>query len=389
MNRSSNDAYFRLALPALFAAACGAAAQPQPRGTVSRSPTAETSAEPQVAEEYKVTNLVSDGYTSTAVVDPHLVNGWGLAASATGPWWTANNGTGTSSLLTGSGNIVSGLPFIDVPGDGGPGAPTGIVFYGGKNFVVSGKTASGPARFIFAGEDGIVSGWNPRAAPRAAIVAVRGGKWGAVYKGLAVATTSAGDRLFATDFYNARVDVFDENFNWLHEGTFVDPGIPEGYAPFGIQTIGQTVYVTYARQDSARHDNVAGRGLGYVSAFSVEGTFLGRVASRHNLNAPWGVAQAPAAGFGINSGKLLVGNFGDGRILAFAQPGADDEEKDAEGEFLEGEKGPIAIDGLWGIAFGFGNANSGPGNWLYFAAGPKRESHGLFGYVAPAAAEAP
>lgn len=332
---------------------------------------------------YRAVPLVSDGYIATPVVDPNLQNGWGLVASPTSPWWTANNGTGTSSLYDAQGKISAGLPFIWVPSEaGGPGSPTGIVFSGGKGFVVSGSSKSGPARFLFASEDGVLSGWNPAADFRNAIAVVHGASWGAVYKGLAIASTPGGDRLFATDFANAAVDVFNDKFERLVGAGFADPELPDGYAPFGIKTIGDRVYVTYAKQDSARHDNVSGEGFGTVSAFDLSGRFIARIASGEELNAPWGIAQAPATGFGRYSGKLLIGNFGDGRILAFDQPKEGEQD---EGEVLEDGQGPIVIDGLWGIAFGFGNANSGPKNWLYFAAGPKLESHGLFGYVTPVA----
>ena len=341
-----------------------------------------TSTLAEVDSHYRAVLLVSDGYIGTKAVDPNLQNVWGLVASATSPWWIANNGTGTSSLYDGQGRNSVGLPFINVPSEaGGPGSPTGIVF-SGRGFVVSAKGKSGPARFIFASEDGVISGWNPATDFRNAIAVAHGANRAAVYKGLAIATTPKGDRLFATDFSNATIDVFDDKFAWLHGTGFADPEIPPGFAPFGIRTIGDLVYVTYAKQDTARHDSVAGEGFGYVSAFDLSGNFVARIASGEKLNAPWGIAQAPASGFGRASGKLLIGNFGDGHILALDQP--KDGEQD-EGQLLEDDQGEIVIDGLWGISFGFGNTNSGPTNSLYFAAGPRKESHGLFGFVEPVA----
>jgi len=327
---------------------------------------------------YKVVPLVSDGYTATPHVDPHLVNGWGLVASATSPWWVANNGTGTSTLYNGQG--VPLALVVNVPGAAGPAAPTGIVFNGGARFVVTNGSASAPARFIFASEDGTISGW---AATTNARVAIDRSAQGAVYKGLAIGVTAAGDRLYATDFANARVDVFDGSFAPV-SAAFVDPRLKKGYAPFGIRALGNVVYVTYAKKAASGADEVHGKGLGFVSAFDLDGNFLARIASRGHLNAPWGLAIAPAD-FGRASGKLIVGNFGDGRLNAFAPYGAQDaqgdDEDDDEGQPLTGPGGPVVIDGLWGIAFGNG-AGSGPTNQLYFAAGPVDETHGLFGYVA-------
>ena len=199
----------------------------------------------------------------------------------------------------------------------------------------------------------------------------------AIYKGLAIATKDNHQYLYAADFHNARVDVFDSSFDLQHwAGAFVDPGIPNGYAPFGIQTIGDTIFVTYAKQDADAEDEIAGEGFGFVSAFGTDGSFQGRVASRGELNAPWGLAWAPA-GFGKFSGDLLVGNFGDGRIHAFAWTS---DGWEARGVVKGTNQRPVTIDGLWGIGFGNGAA-SGPRNVLYFAAGPDDEEHGLFGSI--------
>jgi uncharacterized protein (TIGR03118 family) len=206
---------------------------------------------------------------------------------------------------------------------------------------------------------------------------------GAVYKGLAIATTAAGDRLYATDFRGGHVDVFDDTFTQLSmPGAFVDPGIPDGFAPFGIQAAGGLILVTYAKQDGAKHDDVAGKHLGFVSAFTTDGTFVRRIASRGKLDSPWGLALAPATGFGRASGKLLVGNFGDGHLIAYSLDGQDDdgEDEDDGGAYLTGAGGRIRIDGLWGIGFGNGAA-AGPVNTLFFAAGPGGEAHGLFGRI--------
>ena len=210
---------------------------------------------------------------------------------------------------------------------------------------------------------------------------------GAVFKGLTVASTPAGDRLYATDFHGRRVDVFDGSFApvSLAPGAFVDAGIPDGFGPFGIQAVNGRILVTYAMQDADREDDVAGKHLGFVSAFTLDGAFVRRVASAGKLNAPWGMAMAPETGFGRASGKLLVGNFGDGHLIAYDLDHDDDGEDDAQdgeggGSYLAGAGGPIVIDGLWGIGFGNGGA-AGPENALFFAAGPGDEAHGLFGRI--------
>jgi len=320
---------------------------------------------------YEQHNLVSDGAVPADLVDPALVNAWGLVASATSPWWVADNGTGLSTLYNGNTGAKVALT-VSVPG-----APTGIVFNSGPSFVVTSGTKSGPARFIFASEDGTLSGWTPAVAATQAVVGVDNSAGGAVYKGLAIASTAAGDRLYATNFHAGTVDVFDAGFHPVLGG-FTDADLPPGYAPFGIRHLGGTIYVTYALQDADQHDDVAGVGHGFVDAFDTEGNLLRRVASTGRLNSPWGLAVAPTD-FGTFSGNLLVGNFGDGHINAF-----DLEHLRGDGELrprgqLHGADGPpIKIDGLWAIAFGNGAA-AGPTNVLFFTAGPFGEQHGLFG----------
>jgi uncharacterized protein (TIGR03118 family) len=197
----------------------------------------------------------------------------------------------------------------------------------------------------------------------------------AIYKGLALARTTGGDFLYATDFHNNHVDVFDSAFHAVNmAGRFVDPRLPRGFAPFGIQSIGTMIFVAYAKQDADAEDEVAGEGLGFVSAFNPDGTFVARVASRDALNAPWGMALAPAK-FGRFSGDLLVGNFGDGRINAF-----DPVTFEPKGHLKDPKGKAVVIDGLWGIGFGNGAA-AGPTNVLYFAAGPNDEHNGLFGRI--------
>jgi uncharacterized protein (TIGR03118 family) len=324
------------------------------------------------AAGYTVRNLVSDGFVPAEHTDPHLVNAWGIAAGPSTPWWVADNGTDVSTLYDGNGVAV---PLV-VSTEGGP---TGAVFNGGSDFVVNdGAGHSGPALFMFASENGAIHGWNPAVPPSSthAFVVVNRTNDSAVFKGLAI----AGSRLYATDFHNSHVDVFDGSFHQIvTPGAFTDPALPAGFAPFGIQNLGGTIFVTYAKQMPDRMDEVDGPGLGYVDAYDQGGHLLGRVASAGDLNAPWGLSMAPA-GFGKFAGDLLVGNFGDGHIHAFKQ-GTSGHFTPA-GQLTDTSGRAIVIDGLWGIGFGNGS-KSGPTTTLYFAAGPDDEAHGLFGRIDP------
>jgi uncharacterized protein (TIGR03118 family) len=326
---------------------------------------------------YAVTPLVSDGAVAAAFNDASLKNPWGVAFNPNGFVWVANNGAANSTLYDGTGKPQSLV--VAVPGTAGaPGKPTGIVFSGSTNFVVSKSGVSGPSRFIFASEDGVISGWAPNVDGTHALLAADNSADHSVYKGLALAANGQGNFLFAADFHNARVDVFDAAFhrvNWA--GAFFDPKLPAGYAPFGIQNLQGNLYVSYARQDVDARDEVAGRGLGLINVFDASGKLIRRVASGGRLNAPWGLAMAPAD-FGRFSNALLVGNFGDGRISAY----------DARsGEFLGQMRGPdgrrLAISGLWGLAFGNG-LSSQPTGTLFFAAGTNDEANGTYGRIDPA-----
>src|SRR5436309_13431151 len=246
-------------------------------------------------------NLVSDGSLPADHVDSNLVNAWGLTAQPTSPWWVADNGTDVSTIYTADGTPRPRVVSVR-------NAPTGAVSNTGSSFVVG----SGPALFLFATEEGKLLGWNMSLGTTAQVVADKSGE-GAVFKGLAI----AGDRLYATDFHNGKVDVFDGSFGDVNTpGAFDDPSIPAGYAPLGIQNVGGDIFVTYAKQDADAEDDVAGQGLGFVDEFDASGALIARVAQRGQLNSPWGLAMAPA-GFGRFSGDLLVGNFGDGQITAF------------------------------------------------------------------------
>lgn len=333
---------------------------------------ATSSAGPHV-NAYGVVKLVSDVPGMANHLDPHLVNAWGLAAGPSTPWWVADNGTNRSTLYDGSGGKI---PLVVRVG----GAPTGTVFNGGSGFVVQNGGSSGPSIFLFDTEAGTIRGWNPGVpgpgvSTRAFTVVNRHGK-GAIYKGLAIASTPAGDMLYATDFHNDRVDVFDAQFHQVLRGAFRDPSIPTGFAPFGIQETGGHIFVTYAMQDADAEDDVSGSGLGYVDMFGTDGTLLGRVASRGALNAPWGLAWAPED-FGRFGGDLLVGNFGDGRINAYAWDGSTFSH---DGVLKRPGGDPVWIDGLWALSFGNGGP-AGATDALFFTAGPQDESHGLFGKI--------
>jgi uncharacterized protein (TIGR03118 family) len=316
---------------------------------------------------YTVTPLVSDQPGVAPVQDPDLVNAWGLAASSSSPWWVADNETSKSTLYNGNTGQKVALT-VTVGVDSGP---TGIVFNGGSGFEVTNGTTSAPARFIFDAEDGLIRGWNPSVDPTHAVVAPASADPGAIYKGLAIAA----GMLYAADFHNGVVDVFDGS--WTLVNQFTDPGLPSGFAPFGIQAIGGRIFVAFAKQDADAEDEVAGPGLGFVDVFDTAGNLIARVAQRGLLNAPWGLALAPA-GFGRFSGDLLVGNFGDGRINAF-EPQANGR-FEFRGQLRDSSGNAIEIDGLWALEFGNGAA-AGPTDKLFFTAGPDDETHGLFGRI--------
>ena len=319
-------------------------------------------------------NLVSDGTAFTAVnTDTSLVNAWGLSAGPTTPWWVTDNGTNLSTLYNAAGTKSATVVTV-------PGGPTGTVFNGSTtDFPISQNGASGASRFLFSTEGGQILGWTPTVNATTAIPGVDRSSTGAVYKGLA----TQNDRLYATDFHNARVDVFDASWNPvpLAATAFTDKAIPKGWGPFGIQALNGNIFVTYAMQDKAKHDDVAGGGLGYVVEYDPNGTLIATVASQGKknapLNAPWGLAMAPAS-FGVYSSDLLVGNFGSGRIDAYQPVSAT--HFAYKGQLRTANGTPITIDGLWALAFGNGSA-AGLTTSLYYAAGPTGETHGLLGMI--------
>jgi uncharacterized protein (TIGR03118 family) len=321
------------------------------------------------AQFYQQHNIASDGAIPIdhQQPDPDLVNAWGLAFRNTSPWWVGDNGTNEATIYNGNTGVKAGL-VVKIPG-----ATTGVVGYPGSGFLVNGTGKA--AMFIFATEDGNISGWNGGTMATIEVPAT-----GAVYKGLTFAATGAGDRIYATDFRNGKVDVFDSTWT-LRPGGFADPSLPAGYAPFGIQNVGGTIFVTYALQDAVRHDDVAGPSHGFVNAFDTDGHLLYRAVSRGPLNSPWGIALAPGE-FGQFSGDLLIGNFGDGRIHAFEPPASGTGELVDAGPLHSASGPPLVIDGLWSLQFGNGR-NAGPLTTLFFTAGPFGEQHGLFGSLVP------
>ena len=318
--------------------------------------------------EFTVNPLVSDQPGVAPVTDPDLVNPWGLTSSATSPWWVADNGTDKSTLYRGDGT-KQGL-VVSVPG-----GPTGTVFNTTTGFVLP---TGGRALFLFDGEDGMIRAWNGAQGTTAIVVKDRSDV-GAIYKGLAIANTDNGPRLYAADFHNGRIDVFDGSFALVPDSGFEDPSLPKGLAPFNVQAIGDRIFVAYAEQDADAEDEVAGQGRGRVDVYDLAGNLLGGIFGHGQLNAPWGLAIAPAS-FGTFAGALLVGNFGDGQINAFreVEPG----QFVHAGELRGADNRPLAIDGLWALQVSQGGNNGTPGQ-LFFTAGPDAETHGLFGTIVP------
>jgi uncharacterized protein (TIGR03118 family) len=332
---------------------------------------------------YLQTNIVSYVKGTAAITDPKLINPWGIVAGPGTPFWIADNSTGVSTLYTGTGAPFPGGPgsvAIPAPVGSAPdaaGTPTGTVFNGSSSFIVRQGAASGPSLFLFATEDGTIAGWSPVANPASAIVAADNSAEGAVYKGLAIASDGSQPQLFAANFRENVIDVFDTSFQRVNKpGSFSDPRIPAGFAPFNVAALNGKLYVTYAKQNGEKHDDVAGAGHGYVDVYDLSGNLISRLISGGALDSPWGLALAPA-GFGTFGNDLLVGNFGDGKINAFDP---------TSGKFLGSVSDPhgttLRIEGLWGLAFGSG-PNTGDPNTLFFTAGIGGEKHGLLGSLQP------
>ena len=305
--------------------------------------------------------------------DTDLVNGWGIVASPTSPWWVSDNGTSKSTLYNGNTGAKLGL-VVKVPGP-----PTGVVFNGNANdFKVDAGTGLIAGRFIFATDDGQIAAWNGVGTDAISVEPPSDD----IYLGLAIADNGAGQHLYVANFNHFEVEVLNTSFDEVHlSGDFTDPRLPARYSPFNVMAINGSIFVAYAKVGPNGEDELHGEGLGVVDQYDLNGNFLARVATFGELNAPWGMAMAPAmsatVNFGKFSGDLLVGNFGDGRIHAF-RPTPDGWE--AVGVIKGTNHKPITIDGLWGIGFGNGGG-AGPSNTLFFAAGPEDETEGLFGSI--------
>jgi uncharacterized protein (TIGR03118 family) len=320
------------------------------------------------APVYTVTNLVTDDQTAhpAQITDAGLKNAWGLSYSPTSPFWVSSNGAGTSTLYSvnpATQATSKAALVVSIPGNG---SVTGQVF----NSDVASFNGD---RFLFASEDGTVSGWRSALSTTAETLVL--GSSANVYKGAAFGTIAGSSYLYAANFRNGSIDVFKGNAAApALSGTFTDPNLPSGYAPFNVQNLHGIIYVTYALQDASKQDEIAGAGQGFVDSFDLNGNLIGRVATAGSLNAPWGLAVAPSS-FGALAGALLVGNFGDGRISAF------DLSTDAFlGQLLDTSNQPLAIDGLWALSPG-NDGSGGSSQMLYFTAGPDGETHGLFGVL--------
>lgn len=331
------------------------------------------------ANNYLVHSLVADLPSQADRVDVNLVNPWGIAASPTGPFWVGNNHTGTSTVYD-----TSGAPhslIVSIPSDSPttPGAVTGVIFNGGSSFPVATGAA---AVFLFCTEDGTIAGWNASVDANNARILLDESASHAVYKGCALGGTTDAPLLYAADFRNGKIAVWDANFQAVASpaGSFQDGQVPGGFAPFNIQNIGGKLYVTYARQDAEKQDDVAGLGNGYISVFDMSGTLLAHLSSQGPLNSPWGMVIAPT-GFGDFGGALLVGNFGDGKIHAFSPT-----DGTLLGTLDDVNGNAVVIPGLWALLFGNGAAG-GDRATLYFTAGSPGpngeavESHGAFGSI--------
>ncbi|MEA3142070.1 MAG: hypothetical protein QOK23_4239 [Gammaproteobacteria bacterium] len=348
---------------------------------------------PPAAMGFTDTALVSNSSTVLATaktIDANLQNPWGIAVGPGAPFWIADNNNNVSTLysgiganetqaVTGSNNVGIAIPASAA---GVPANPTGQVFNGGEGFLIPTDHGQESALFIFDGEGGTISAWATDSGATAVTAyddGVANGADHAVYKGLAVGTVGGAAFLYATDLHNNKVDVFDTNFAKpaAMQGKFIDPNLPAGFVPFGIQALNGNLYVTFAQQDAAKHDETTGAGLGYVDVFDFSGDFVSRFASAGALNAPWGIAMAPA-GFGSLQGDVLIGNFGDGTISIFSPNGT--ALANFEGPLMSTAGQPITFSGLWSLVFGNGDADK-PVTTLFYTAGFADQTDGVFGGI--------
>jgi uncharacterized protein (TIGR03118 family) len=343
----------------------------------------------QTAGGYAQTNLVTDGGAGGGTkvpakfTDPQLLNPWGISFLPGGVFWISDNDSNLATLYDGQGHVLTppSSRGFSIPG----GAPTGQVSNVANNQKLGtfripnapGTAGKSPALFIFSGEDGIISAWQPGDGKRAVKLVDNSAKRD-VYKGIAMGSTASGVFLYVTDFRHGDIEVYDDSFKFVKK--FTDPNLPAGYAPFGIANIDGLLFVTLAKQDAQKHDDMKGPGHGFVDVFDADGNLVRRFASGGHLNSPWAIARAPA-NFGAASSDILIGNFGDGRINAFT----------GDGHFVDSlnrpDGKPIAISGLWGLTFPtsvWGGVTGADPATLYFTGGTDHERGGLFGTIAPA-----
>ena len=326
---------------------------------------------PKDLKDFIQVNLVGDNDEyDPARIDPNMVNGWGISFPTSGPAWVSAEGTGKSLVLNGDGSAVAISPVTIPPAGSAPTShPTGQVFNPTSDFKLPNGNA---ARFIFATAEGGISGWNGGSTAVRMI-----NDPGDAYLGIALAADGGNNFLYVANFSEGEIEVFDKNWAEVAGKEFVDPNLPAGYSPFNIQAIDGKLYVMYAKVDPEEGEEETGDGLGYVDIFNPNGSLVKRFISRGQLNAPWGIAKAPPGFWGEGSSTsdvYLVGNFGDGHINAYADNG------NFLGQLRQHVQ-PIEIEGLWGIAFAPSTSTAINRNWLYFAAGPDDEEHGLFGYI--------
>jgi uncharacterized protein (TIGR03118 family) len=324
-------------------------------------------------------NLVSDVPGKAPLLDSDLVNPWGLALGATSPLWVSNEGTSSSTLVSSAPGAATATKVptvrVTVP------HPTGQVNNAGTGFVLTNGTVSNPARFIFATLTGQIAAWGPPVTPLIGAAEIKATVPGAVYTGLAIATAKAGDQLYAANFAQRRIDVFDSKFGLVKkpDWSFRDAHLPKGYAPFNVQTLNGKIFVAYAKVDPKTGEEATGKGLGFVDEYTVDGRFVDRIASRDSLNAPWGLAIAPAS-WGKQAGALLIGNFGDGRINVVEAKSDGRFENHIDGQVRNSATGrALVIPGLWALLQG--TATTGGIDAVWFSAGIDDETHGLLGVL--------
>jgi uncharacterized protein (TIGR03118 family) len=374
----------------LALAACGG-----PGGILGSNSPTSVGGDPPAPAGFTDAVLVSNnaGVVATAAtIDANLSNPWGIAVAPGLPFWIADNNSNLSTLYSGTGAVetqqITGSTDVGIaipPSAAGvPANPTGQVYNGGGGFLIATPNGQETALFMLDGEGGTITAW-AKDSGAAAVTAyddgVVNGTNHAVYKGLAIGSVSGATYLYATDLHNNKVDVFDTNFAKpaAMQGKFVDPDMSEGFAPFGIAAVANQLYVTFAMQDQAMHDEVTGAGLGYVDVFDFNGNLLNRFASAGALNAPWGIATAPA-GFGSLAGDVLIGNFGDGTVNIFTPNGTS--LATSVGALMVSNGGALSVPGLWSLAFGNGDSDK-PATTLFYTAGFANQTDGVFGSISP------